>query len=167
MRRMIIRPLSLLLLIISATFVYTQSQYPIVFSGVTVIDATGSPAKPNMTVVVEGDRITQIGPRNKVKIPAGAQSVHEELELLVNEIGMTPMGALQSATRNPAVFFGLGESLGTIEKGKIADLVLLDANPLESIGNTKKIDSVVIRGKLFTRSGLQRVLAAAEDAARK
>ncbi|MBI1899310.1 MAG: amidohydrolase family protein [Acidobacteria bacterium] len=65
-------------------------------------------------------------------------NLHDELALFV-EAGLTPMEALQTATRNPAMFFGMEKDLGTIEKGKIADLVLLDANPLADIHNTQKI----------------------------
>src|SRR6266699_6229980 len=56
-------------------------------------------------------------------------SLHDELTLFV-EAGFTPLEALRAATRNPAEFLGLLDSLGTVEKGKIADLVLLNANPL-------------------------------------
>src|SRR5262249_266934 len=68
--------------------------------------------------------------------------LHDELELLVSS-GLTPTQALQAATWNPARFLGLERSLGTVEKGKLADLVLLDANPLEDIHNTQKIRAVV------------------------
>ncbi|MFB3127758.1 MAG: amidohydrolase family protein, partial [Candidatus Acidiferrales bacterium] len=57
-------------------------------------------------------------------------SLHEELALL-GQAGFTPMEALQAATRNPAEFLGKLGELGTIEEGKIADLVVLDADPLE------------------------------------
>lgn len=89
-------------------------------------------------------------------------SLHDELQLLVKEIGLTPMEALQSATLNPARFFGLEDSLGTIAPGKIADLLLLDANPLEDIGNTKKIAAVVVAGKFLDRPALDALLAQAE-----
>jgi len=58
----------------------------------------------------------------------------------------------------------LADSLGTIEKGKIADLVLLDASPLLDIRNTQKINAVVVRGKLFNKSELQQTMAAVEAA---
>lgn len=91
-------------------------------------------------------------------------SLHDELALVVKEIGLTPMEALQSATRNPARFFGLEDSLGTIAPGKLADLVLLEANPLEDISNTKKIAAVVVGGKLLDRPALDALLAQAQKA---
>jgi hypothetical protein len=84
-------------------------------------------------------------------LPPDGLTLHEELSLLV-EGGLTPMEALQAATRNPAEFLGRLDSLGTVERGKIADLVLLDANPLEDIRNTRKIHAVIINGKLVTAS---------------
>jgi imidazolonepropionase-like amidohydrolase len=65
-------------------------------------------------------------------------SLHDELELLI-KAGLTPFEALKTATINPARFFSMQDSLGTVEKGRIADLVLLNANPVESISNTKKL----------------------------
>lgn len=88
-------------------------------------------------------------------------SLHDELALLVRA-GLTPMDALRCATRNPAEYFGLLDSFGTVEKGKIADLVLLDANPLEEIGNTRKIAAVVLGGKLISRSTLDEMLSGVE-----
>jgi len=84
--------------------------------------------------------------------------LHDELALFV-EAGMTPMQALKTAIINPAKFLGLSKSLGTIEKGKIANLVLLDANPLDNIGNTRKINAVVINGRFIPKSELEKMLA--------
>jgi imidazolonepropionase-like amidohydrolase len=84
-------------------------------------------------------------------------SLHDELELLV-EAGFTPLEALQTATLNPAKFLGLADQLGTVEKGKIADLVLLKANPLERIGNTRNIEAVIVNGRILRRVNLDRLL---------
>ena len=91
-------------------------------------------------------------------------SLHEELALMV-EAGLTPTEALQTATRNPDQYFDQYDTLGAIEVGKIADLVLLDANPLEAITNTRKIAAVVVAGKLFSQEALQALRAAAASAA--
>lgn len=95
-----------------------------------------------------------------VDIPMGVPglSLHEELVRLV-EAGLTPLAALQAATRNPVRVLGLADSLGRIEPGKLADLVLLDANPLEDIRNTQKIRAVVADGQLYRRADLNRLLA--------
>jgi len=91
-------------------------------------------------------------------------SLHDELALLV-EAGLTPMEALQTATINPAEYFGQRASSGTVEKGKIADVVVLDANPLENIANTKRIAAVVVAGRLLDRAELDAMLARAEKTA--
>jgi hypothetical protein len=93
-------------------------------------------------------------------------SLHDELALLVKD-GFTPMEALQAATINPAKFLGLEKSLGTIEKGKLADLVLLEANPLENIANTKKISAVIVNGRYLSNESLQKMLADVEAIANK
>ena len=98
-----------------------------------------------------------------VDIPMGVPglSLHEELVRLV-EAGLTQLEALQAATLNPARVLGLADSLGRIEPGKLADLVLLDANPLENIRNTQKIGAVVADGQLYRRADLDRLLAEVE-----
>lgn len=88
-------------------------------------------------------------------------SLHDELGLLV-EGGLTPMEALQTATLNPAKFFNRLDSLGTVERGKLADLVLLEANPLEDIGNTRRIAAVVVNGRYMPKSELQKMLSDTE-----
>jgi imidazolonepropionase-like amidohydrolase len=93
-------------------------------------------------------------------------SLHDELGLLVRA-GLTPMEALQAATRNPARFMGRENELGTIEKGKLADLVLLDANPLDDIANTRKIAAVVLGGRLFPKASLDGMLTKIEALASK
>ncbi len=93
-------------------------------------------------------------------------SLHDELALLV-KAGLTPMEALQAATQGPAKYFGLLDSFGTIERGKIADLVLLEADPLTEISNTQKIAAVIVGGKFISKAKLQQMLAGVEAAASK
>lgn len=93
-------------------------------------------------------------------------SLHEELQRFV-VAGFTPMEALQTATLNPARFLGMEDHLGTIEKGKLADMVLLDANPLDDIRNTQKIAAVVVNGRYFSRADLDKMLAGVETAAKE
>lgn len=85
-------------------------------------------------------------------------SLHEELELLVRA-GLSPMEALQTATLRAAQFLGVDRLFGSVEEGKIANLVLLDANPLEDIRNTQKIRAVVLRGMFLDRGKLDELLA--------
>lgn len=75
-------------------------------------------------------------------------SLHDELGLLVRA-GLSPMQALQAATLNPARFLGREKDFGTVENGKVADLVLLEANPLDDISNTKRITAVIYGGRFF------------------
>jgi imidazolonepropionase-like amidohydrolase len=84
--------------------------------------------------------------------------LHDELELLVG-VGLTPLEALQAATRNPAEFLGRQKDLGTVEAGKLADLVLLDASPLSDVRKTRKIAAVVLGGRLIDRAALDAALA--------
>jgi imidazolonepropionase-like amidohydrolase len=83
----------------------------------------------------------------------GAEALHSELEFLV-EAGLTPLQALQAASRDAAQAMGVSEDVGTIELGKGADMVLLDADPLKSISNTRKINAVVLHGRLFSKNEL-------------
>ena len=103
--------------------------------------------------------------------PAGVHifpgfSLHEELQRFV-AAGFTPLEALQTATLNPARFFGMQEQLGTIEEGKLADLVLLSANPLEDISNTQKVAGVFVNGRYFYHAEIEKMLTGVESAARR
>jgi len=93
-------------------------------------------------------------------------SLHQELELLV-KAGLKPAQALQAATLNPAKFLGRERDFGAVEVGKVADLVLLDANPMEDIRNTRKIRGVVLEGHFFDRVELDKMLAGVEAAANR
>ena len=84
-------------------------------------------------------------------------SLQQELQRFV-AAGFTPLEALKTATLNPAIFFGREKELGTVDTGKFADLVLLDANPLTDIRNTQKISAVVVRGRYLARTDLDALL---------
>lgn len=85
-------------------------------------------------------------------------SLHSELEMLV-KAGLTPLEALESATVRPAEFFSIQDRTGSIDVGKQADLLLLDANPIDDISNTKRIAAVVSKGNLLDREDLQALVA--------
>jgi imidazolonepropionase-like amidohydrolase len=117
-----------------------------------------------------------VGAMNRAGVPllAGTDSmnpecfpgfgIHDELALLV-QAGLTPLEALQTATRNSALFMGELDKRGTLEAGKAADLVLLDKDPLEDIHNTRAIEAVVLKGRLFRRADLDAMLAQAQQLA--
>ena len=88
-------------------------------------------------------------------------AIHRELGYLV-AAGLTPYEALQTGTVYPAEFFGQERLFGSVETGKEADLVLLDANPLEDIGNASRIHGVMLRGRWLAREDLDEMLAAFE-----
>jgi imidazolonepropionase-like amidohydrolase len=93
-------------------------------------------------------------------------SLHEELELLVKS-GFSPTEALQTATINPALYWAKLDQYGVVEKGHIADLVLLEDNPLMNIRNTRKISAVVLGGRYYSRQDLDRSLAQVKELAAK
>lgn len=92
--------------------------------------------------------------------------LHDELEVLV-AIGLTEAEALRTATLEPARYLEAVDTQGTVEVGKVADLVLLDANPLEDISNTQRIEAVVANGRYFDRQELDEILENVARAAQK
>jgi hypothetical protein len=92
--------------------------------------------------------------------------LHDELAYLV-DAGLTPMQALQAATRNPARFLEQEKELGTIEAGKLADLVLLERNPLVDIHNTRQIAAVVQNGKFISKAEIEDMLSHLAAAAKQ
>ena len=119
----------------------------------------------------ESERLVGLMYRAGVPILAGTDAmnpqcfpgfgIHDELALLV-DAGLSPLAALQAATRNAAEFMGQLDRRGTIEVGKTADLVLLDKDPLADIHNTRSIQAVVLSGKLYSRRALDEMLAKAQ-----
>jgi Amidohydrolase family len=91
-------------------------------------------------------------------------SLHDELALMVRA-GLSPLQALRTATVEPARFAGRSGELGTVRAGALADLVVLDANPLHDIHNTTRIDSVVVRGRVIDSAARAKMLADVEAAA--
>ena len=78
--------------------------------------------------------------------------------------GLTPLEALRAATYNPAEFLGALDSLGTIAQGKLADLILLDADPLTDIRNTRRISVVIANGRVFDAVARAQLLKHVETA---
>lgn len=85
-------------------------------------------------------------------------SLHDEMAFFVSELGMTPAEVLERATSRSTRFLRIGDSVGTVERGKVADLVLLDANPLQDIRNTRRIAAVVVRGVFYDTKGIAQIL---------
>lgn len=120
--------------------------------------------------------ITGEAHRRGVKILAGTDSpdpyafygsgLHDELDELV-KAGLTPSEALRTATLNPALFLGLEASHGSVDAGKWAELVLLDANPLENIRNVRHIEAVVARDRIYERPHLAGLVTSAETLAER
>ena len=88
-------------------------------------------------------------------------SLHAELEMLV-WAGLTPLEAIEAATFEPARWFSLEDEMGTIDVGKKADLVLLDANPLDDISNTRSVSLVVTKGRPLAKAELTDMVRAAQ-----
>jgi len=88
--------------------------------------------------------------------------LHDELIFMVRG-GLSPLAALQTATINPARYLGLERSLGSVQQGKSADLVLLEANPLQNIANVRRVSAVVLNGKLLTRAEFDAIVERTKD----
>lgn len=115
----------------------------------------------------EGLKLTGQAFHAGVKIMAGTDtndtmifpgfSLHDELGMLVRA-GLSPMDALRAATAVPAEYLHRQSDLGELRKGRIADLVLLDANPIADIANTRRIDTVILGGKVYGRAALDAMI---------
>jgi len=130
---------------------------------------TGAPPGAEMRAAIEGDeaaearflqRLYKAGGRviaGTDEVPFPPYGVTEEMRLLV-EAGLPPLAALQAATINATAAMGWDSRLGSIEVGKLADMVVLDANPLDDITNVRRIHAVVIDGRMLDRASLDELL---------
>jgi len=89
-------------------------------------------------------------------------ALHQELDYLV-AAGLSPFEALQTGTANPAKFFGAEDIFGTVQEGLQADLILVDANPLDDISNSRRIHGVMVRGQWLPRKKIADLLASLEQ----
>lgn len=118
-------------------------------------------------------RATLLMQRNGVKMLTGSDiggiwliagfSLQQEFQELA-AAGLSPLEVLQATTLNPAEFLNRQASMGTVEEGKNADLVLLDANPLDSVDNLGKIDGVFLKGRYFSKAALDKLKSDVADA---
>ena len=76
----------------------------------------------------------------------------------LHQAGLTNLQALQTATINPALFLYREKEMGSIKAGKLADVVILDDNPLNDIGNTQKINAVIVNGRYLSKEDLKEML---------
>ena len=119
-----------------------------------------------------GARVTSDRAKDGVRILAGCDGLiagfclHDELAAMVRG-GMTPSAALQTATINPARYFGLEQTAGSVASGRRADLVLLDDNPLADIASVRHIRGVIIAGRLLDREALDKALAGVKAASQQ
>ena len=97
------------------------------------------------------------GTDTPIAFAAPGYSLHSELEMLVRA-GLSPLEALHSATVRPAEFFGIDSAMGRVREGGLADLVLLSANPLDDIANTRRVEAVVSKGVLLDRAALDALI---------
>lgn len=129
-----------------------------------------SPVYPKLKEIVRGMSAHGVGLLAGTDTPGLAavpgRALHEELGLLV-AAGLTPREALRAATAGPAAYLQASDSLGTIRSGAVADLVLLDSDPLADIANTQRIRAVVARGRYFDRAALDKLIGDAAAVARR
>jgi imidazolonepropionase-like amidohydrolase len=111
-------------------------------------------AKRNTRRLAEGGVLIGVGSDGGSALDFPGLMTHREVELLV-EAGLSPMDALVAATKNGALALRKGDELGTIEPGRLADLMLLSANPLEDIRNLRKIDQLMLDGEWVDRPALK------------
>ncbi len=142
-------------------------------SMVMPIPRDATPLHRELGAIFYQKRIAMVGALSKAGVPlltgtdtpvapaVPGEGIHEELALLVRG-GLTPLQALRAGTWEPASYLNATDSLGTVSTGKVADLVVLDANPLTDIANVRKIHAVVSNGRAFDRAALDALVTAAK-----
>jgi len=123
------------------------------FMGPRIVRSDASPRPPNGGRDLPGSRVAESSSRVAVG------GLHGELAASVLRTGQSPSQALRRATIDSAIFHGRGHDLGSIEPGKIADLIVLGGDPLADIAHTRTIDAVVFRGEALTRAHLNQLLS--------
>jgi hypothetical protein len=139
-------------------------------------DSSAAGRKSFMDFYRKGIELTGAAYRAGVRVMVGTDandsfifpgsSVHDELDHLI-EAGLTPAQALDAATRSGAEYLGHTNDFGSVQAGRVADLVLLDANPLSDSRNVRRINAVLLNGKYLSRAALDSLLAGAEAAAKR
>ena len=140
-------------------------------NGMVASDPSLAGRKSYMDFYTKGLELTGAAHRAGVQVMLGTDagdsfvipgaSVHDELEELV-KAKLTPAEALRAATLSGATFLGRANEFGSVQAGRVADLVLLDANPLSDISNTRRIRTVIRGGRVFERAALDSMLASVE-----
>ena len=105
-------------------------------------------AQENLRLIHEAGGVIALGSDQ-----SNGPAAHRELELLVGG-GISPLDAIRIGTLNAAILLGIDQNLGSIEEGKVADMVLLSGDPLADISNTQLVDTVVKAGRVIDRSAL-------------
>lgn len=150
-----------------ATVVSQESAIAIV--GATIIDGNGGAPVENGTIVVVGNRITEVGLSSLVDVPQGAPVIDGSGSIIATEglveLGMTPMQAIVAVTRNGAIACKMLNELGTLEVGKYADILILDANPLDDISNIRALNTVIRDGRIVDSDALpyKRIFSKADE----
>jgi hypothetical protein len=159
-------------------FVSSPQRFSWIVDANRMVSSDSSPAgrKSYMDFYRKGLELTGAAYRAGVPVMVGTDandsyvfvgsSVHDELDELI-KAGLKPGEALDAATRTGAEYLGKTADYGTIVLGRAADLVLLDANPLDDIRNVRRINSVIIGGRYLPRTALDSLLSSAEAAAKR
>ena len=118
----------------------------------------GLPAREKMLrALYESGALLMAGTDATLPLMPPGFSLHDELETMA-DVGLSPYDVLRTSTYNPALYLGELKEFGTVEVGKRADLVLLEANPLQDITNTRQIAGVMVRGRYYSRVDLDLIL---------